>query len=399
MGNYAMKIDVLTTTRAEYGLLRPLINRLILDSYFEMRLIVTGAHLSAKYGYTYEEIEKDGFPIYKKIEILSDSSGVNMVSETMANALTSFTAHFTIDRPDFLLVDGDRYETMAVCIAAVNSNVPIIHLGGGDTTEGATDECYRHAISKMSYLHFPIHEVHKKRIIQMGESPERVFSVGTLGIENILETQFLNKFDLSKQLKMNLDVPYSVVTFHPVTLEHDTAINQLEELLNACDDIEDMSFVFTMANADRGGEDINSRIQEYVKKNPKKAICVSSLGTVRYLSALKYCEFVMGNSSSGITEAPSMRIPTINIGDRQKGRIQAKSIINCKPNREDIVKAINKARSYEMKRVCLSVTNPYGDGQTSEKIVSIIKKYCTDNKIDIKKKFYDLEIRDGFGFL
>ncbi len=382
-------IDIITTTRAEYGLMRPLIRRMIEDSDIQMNLVVTGTHLSEKHGNTYKEIERDGFPITARIPILGELSGAIGVSQTMANAIVEFTKYLTENKPDFILADGDRYETLGVCIAAVNANVPIIHCSGGATTEGAADECYRHSMTKMAYLHFPTTETYRNRIIQMGESPERVFTVGSMGLENILQINYLSKEELSQQIGWPLTKPFSVVTFHPVTLENNTCEQQLNELLNACDARQDMQFIFTKANADNGGDEINKLLDEYAARS-MNAICVTSLGAVRYLSALKHAEFVMGNSSSGIIEAPSMKIPTINIGDRQRGRLQAQSIINCAPKTEDILNAIDKALSPAFKVFCKHVVNPNGDGKTSERIVKHIKEYCSTYKVDIMKKFYDI---------
>ena len=386
-----IKINLLTTTRAEYGLMRPLIRRMLSEPDIQMRLVVTGTHLDEKFGSTFHEIENDRIPIYKKIEILSNKEGPLFVSETMANALNRFTSYFLEERPDFLMVDGDRYETMAICLAAFNANVPIIHLSGGDTTEGAADEFYRHAITKMAYLHFPTTEIYRKRVIQLGESPDRVFTVGSLGIENILTTKLLTKAELEDSLSFKLDHPYCLVTFHPVTLERMTHLEQIDELLKACDALDDMKFIFTMANADTGGKEINRELIEYAANHTDRVLCVDSLGSLRYLSAMKYSEFVMGNSSSGLIEAPSFKIPTVNIGDRQKGRIKAESVIDCDPRKESILAAIAKARGEEFRLLCKNTVNPNGDGDTSRKIVHHIKEYCKDHAVELKKKFYDID--------
>lgn len=386
-----MIIDVLTATRAEYGLMRPIIRKMQEDEEIDLRLLVTGTHLSEKYGLTYKEIENDNIPIFAKIPILSDSTGVKNVSATMATAINAFTEHFLKQKPDFLLVDGDRYETLAICIAAVNCNIPIIHCGGGATTEGAADESYRHAITKLSYLHFPSTNIYRKRIIQMGESPHRVFAVGSPGIENLKTTNFLTKEELEKSLNFKLDLPFSVVTFHPVTLENNTIEKQIQALFQACEELRDMKFIFTKANADNGGEEINQMLENFVKKSDRYK-CFDSLGSRRYLSALKYCSFVMGNSSSGLIEVPSFKIPTINIGDRQKGRIKALSVIDCEPTKESILHAVQIARSNDfLENVCANVINPNGDGNTSEKIIFHIKDYYANNKIDLKKSFYNLD--------
>lgn len=386
-----IRADILTTTRAEYGLLTPLIKKMMCDDYFDTRLIVTGTHLSEKFGLTYREIEEDGFHIYKKIEILSDSNDEVGVSKTMSNALSQFALYFKEDRPDLLIVDGDRYETVAICLAAVNARIPIVHIGGGDTTEGAADECYRHSISKMALLHFPTNETYRNRIIQMGESPERVLSVGSLSIEKILDTKYIGKEELGTQIGMTLNKPFAVATFHPVTLENNTCEQQIFALLKACAQFDDMQFIFTKANADIGGDKINAIIEEFVN-NHDNMVCVPSLGALRYFSALHEAEFVIGNSSSGITEAPSLHLPTINIGDRQKGRIQAKSTLNCEPTVSDIVRTIKKARSFDIKDICKTVVNPNGDGKTSSKIIQFIKDYVDNNGLSVKKSFYNLEI-------
>lgn len=385
-----IRINVLTTTRAEYGLMRPLIQRMESDPDISMHLIVTGTHLEESYGMTYTEIQKDGIPIHKMIPVLSTNGGIMGVSETMANAIVTFTQYFLKEKPDFLLVDGDRYETMAVCIAAYNTKVPIIHCGGGATTEGAADEFYRHAITKMAYLHFPSMEIYRRRIIQLGENPERVFTVGSMGIENILTSKLFTKEELARELGFPLDKPYALVTFHPVTLENQTSENQIKELLAACDYRTDMRFIFTMANSDAGGREINELLKEYSFSRGDRILCVESLGSLRYLSSMKYCEFVLGNSSSGLIEAPSFKIPTVNIGDRQKGRIKAKSVIDCDASKQSIIEAIDKAMSMEFRQTCKNVINPNGDGNTTRKIVDHIKKYCEEHTVDLKKVFYDL---------
>ena len=383
------RICILTATRAEYGLLRPVIEKVRDCAEFDLRLAVTGMHLSPEFGLTYKEIERDGIPIDEKIEILLSADTPASVSKSMALALAGFADYFERTRPDLLLVLGDRYETLAVCCAAMNARIPIAHLYGGETTEGAVDECIRHAITKMSYLHFTSTEPYRRRVIQLGESPERVFCVGGLGIENIKTVPLLSKEELSKQLGVELDRPYAVVTFHPVTLENGSAARQFRELLAACDAHPEMQFIFTKANADADGRVINRMLDEYAA-SAKNAAAFASLGMVRYLSALSYCSMVIGNSSSGILEAPSFHIPTINIGDRQKGRLQAETAINCEPNRESILAAIERANSANFRaRVCTAV-NPYGDGHTSGRIMEILRDYLLHDRIQLKKKFYDL---------
>lgn len=387
-----IEIQVLTTTRAEYGAMRPIIRRMESDEDIDVQVLVTGTHLLPEYGNTYKEVEKDGFAIAAKIPIMDTGVGDVAVSRTMGNAISAFGEWFHKHKPDFLFVDGDRYETLAICIAAVNSNIPVMHLGGGTTTEGATDEYYRHAITKLSYIHFSTIETYRNRIIQMGENPSRVFLVGSPLIENILDTNFMSKEEIGESLNFKLDKPFAVVTFHPVTLEQETALAQVNELIKACCQIMDMKFIFTMANADNGGDKINKAVMNFAEDN-ENVLCVQSLGSRRYLSALKYCEFVMGNSSSGIIEAPSFHIPTINIGDRQKGRIQAKSIINCEPLCDEIILAINHARTAEFKRDCESAVNPNGDGNSSGKIVEAIKKVWNEQGVQLKKSFFNIPFK------
>ena len=386
-----IRIAVLTTTRAEYGLMRQLIFKMMSDDEIELSLIVSGTHLSEKFGMTVNEIIEDGVPIAHEIDIISESNGTIDVSKTMANTIVYFSEHFQKYKYDYLLVDGDRYEVLAVCIAAVNCNIPIIHCSGGATTAGASDEYWRHAITKLSYLHFPTMKKYHDRIIRMGENPERVYTVGSMGLENIRVMKLASKSEVEDRLGFILDGPYALVTFHPVTLENATSKQQIEELLLACEERKDFKFIFTKANADKDGEIINNCINAYVEKHKDSAICVSSLGAKYYLSAMKYCEFVMGNSSSGLIETPSFGIPTINIGERQKGREQAESIINCEPIKEEIVQAINKACSKQFRELCKNVTNPNGDGRTSEKIIRHIKSIYKQGDISTKKSFYDVE--------
>lgn len=384
------KVCVLTATRAEYGLLKRVILTLQEDAFIDVRVAVTGMHLSPEFGFTYHEIEKDGIKIDKKIEILLSSDTAQGVSKSMGLALISFGEYFASLKPDMLVVLGDRFETLAVCMAALIERIPIAHIHGGETTEGAIDEAIRHAITKFSYLHFPSTEEYKKRIIQLGEAPERVFNVGALGVENILKEDLTSKASLEQSLEYSLGAIYAVVTYHPVTLEESTAEMQLKELLDALNEFPQIKYIFTKANADSQGRIINQMLEQYVL-NSDKGILVDSLGTQRYLSALKNCAMVIGNSSSGIIEAPLFQIPTINIGDRQKGRIQANSILNCKPKKTEITSAMEKALQMIENRELPSLDLKYGNGTTSVQIVKEIKKVLTQETINIKKEFYDLK--------
>lgn len=384
-------ISILTATRAEYGLLKPIISKLNTIKEFDVRIVATGAHLSPEFGLTYQEIEKDGFKIDEKIEILLSSDTPSSISKSMGLAVIGFADYFEKLSPDLLIVLGDRYETLAVAIVAMNQRIPIAHLYGGETTEGAIDESYRHAITKLSYLHFTSTDEYRNRVIQLGEHPSRVFNVGAIGVENILNETLYTKEELEKELEIDLSKPYAIVTFHPVTLEDNSAKMQIESLLEVCKEYKNLRFIFTKANADAEGRIINQLIDKYAQDNDNIA-AFTSLGMRRYLSALKYCSMVIGNSSSGLLEAPSFGIPTINIGDRQKGRIQADSVINCKPRKGDIAKSINLALSEEFVQKAKKTVNPYGNGDTSNKVIEVIKDYLLNNKIDLKKKFYDCEV-------
>lgn len=385
------KIIVLTATRAEYGLLAPIIKKLKKESGIEVKIVATGAHLSPEFGMTVDEIQKDGITVDKKIEILLSSDSTIAVSKAMGLALISFSEYFNEEDPDALIVLGDRYETLAVCIAALNERIPIIHLHGGEATEGAIDEAVRNAITKLSYLHFTSTEEYRKRVIQMGEEPARVFNVGAMGVENALNTNTMTKDELAASLGCKLDA-YAVLTFHPVTLEDHTAKSQIEALMDAVSKYLDITFICTKANADMDGRIVNKCIEEYsIKYDHIKLF--DSLGMRRYMSALKYAKFVVGNSSSGIIEVPSFHIPTINIGDRQKGRIQAETVINCKPKKESILRAIDMALSDDFNNYIKNIKNiknPYGDGITSDKIVATIIEFLKKNKMKVKKRFYDL---------
>jgi len=386
------KLCVVTATRAEYGLLKPVIRGLYDVDDFDVRLAVTGAHLSADFGSTYHEIEEDGFPIDTKIDILNDGDQPSDISKAMASALSGFADYFASSQPDLLILLGDRYETIAIALAAMNQRIPIAHLYGGETTEGAMDENIRHAITKLSYLHFTSTEEYRRRVIQLGEQPDRVYTVGALGIENILHEKLLSRSELAQEIGLDLDKPYAMVTFHPVTLEHASAKDQLEEILKAIDHHPEIQFVFSKANADLDGRIINARLDEYALHHKNVAV-FASLGTIRYLSALRYCAFVLGNSSSGLIEAPSFKIPVINVGDRQKGRLQANSVINCTPDEKSIRSAIKQALDPAFIAMAKETVNPYGDGHTSKQIIEVIQMYLTEGKIDLKKRFYDIAVK------
>ena len=383
------KICVVTGTRAEYGLLYWLLKEIEADKELELQVIVTGMHLSPEFGLTYQTIEKD-FKINKKIEMLLSSDTSVGISKSMGLAQISFAESYDELKPDIVIVLGDRYEIFSATSAAMIAKIPIAHLHGGEKTEGAFDESIRHSITKMSHLHFTATNEYKNRVIQLGEHPSRVFNVGGMGIENIKRLKLLSKDEFEKSIEFKLNIKNILVTFHPVTLENSTAKEQFQQLLDAIDELEDTNIIFTKANSDTDGRVINQMIDEYVTKNSHKSIVFTSLGQLRYLSALQYVDAVVGNSSSGLAEAPSFRIGTINIGDRQKGRIKASSVIDCEPNKDSILKSFEKLYSKEFQETLKTTINPYGDGCASKKIVEILKSVDLVNIL--KKSFYDLKI-------
>ena len=384
------KICVVTGTRAEYGLLRPLIKKIDEDLELELQLIVTGMHLSPEFGLTYDEIIKDGFKITEKIEILLSSDTPIGISKSMGLAMISFSEVFERLNPDMIIILGDRYEMLAVASVAMNFRIPISHLHGGETTEGAVDEAIRHSITKMSYLHFTSEEEYRNRVIQLGEDPSRVFNVGNIGEDSIRSLKLKSKEELEKELKIKFEKNVALFTFHPTTLEENSSKVQFENILNDLDNVEDLFIIFTKANADADGRIINKMIDEYILKNSEKAIAFTSLGQLRYLSVMKYCDVIVGNSSSGIIEAPMFGKPTVNIGDRQKGRIQKKTIINCKPQKGEVKKAIQNALSEQFKMNNCFLEKNEKKLLISENILCVIKSFLKDNKIELKKKFYDL---------
>jgi GDP/UDP-N,N'-diacetylbacillosamine 2-epimerase (hydrolysing) len=382
------KICVITGTRAEYGLLYWLMKEIETDKDLELQIIATGMHLSPEFGLTYKEIEKE-FKIDKKIEMLLSSDTSVGISKSMGLAQISFAESYEELKPDIIVVLGDRYEIFSAVSSALVMKIPVIHLHGGEKTEGAFDEAFRHSITKMSHLHFVATEEYRKRVIQLGENPSKVFNVGGMGIENIKRLRLLTKDEFEKSIDFKLNKKNILVTFHPVTLENSTAKEQFQELLDVIDELEDTNIIFTKANSDTDGRIINQMIDEYVVKNSDKSVGFTSLGQLRYLSALQFVDAMVGNSSSGLAEAPSFKIGTINIGDRQRGRIKAESVIDCEPKREDIFIAIEKLYSKDFQKILKNVKNPYGDGIASKKIIEMIKSF--DIKNLLKKEFYDLK--------
>ena len=384
-----LKVCVVTGTRAEYGLLRPLLDKMKSDSEIDLQLVVTGMHLSKKFGNTYSEIEDDGFEISQKIPILSDSNEALSIAYSVGTAVSKFAKSFDFLKPNILVVLGDRFEIFAAAIAAHLSKLPIAHIQGGESTEGLMDEAFRHSITKMSHLHFVSTIKYQKRIIQLGENPNSVIMVGALGVENALNTKLIQRAKLQEKLKLEFSEKNVLVTFHPVTLDEKSSGIQFSELLSALDELEDTTLIFTLPNVDTGSHEIIKMIEKFISSGIRR-YAFPSLGVVNYLSCMKLVDVVIGNSSSGLIEAPSLKKPSINIGDRQRGRVRADSVIDCRPNYLEIKKALDKATSPEFLNVVESCKNPYEFPGTSDSILRTIKKVDVTNIL--KKYFYDLDV-------
>ena len=382
------KICVITGTRAEFGLLRPLIELIANDNELQLQLIATGMHLSPEFGYTLNEITEAGFMVDKKVECLLSSDSSIGVSKTIALAISGFADALAELTPDLVVVLGDRTEILGAVIATAMANIPIAHLYGGETTEGAYDEAIRHSITKFSHLHFTSTEAYRKRVIQLGEHPDTVFNVGAIGLDAIKKLPLLDKASFEQAIGFKLKERNILITYHPVTLEKEAPIETFENVLTALDELTDTALIFTHANSDKNGRIINKMITEYVSSHKDKAVEFKSLGQLRYLSALQFVDFVIGNSSSGMTEVPAFYIPTINIGDRQKGRINCESVINSNNSLEDIKKSITFALDKTFRKKIQQQELLYGNGTAAEKILQIIKEH---NHISIKKSFYNID--------
>lgn len=383
------KICVITGTRADYGLLYWTMKALQADESVDLSICVTGMHLSPEFGLTYKKILDDGFIINEKVETLLSSDTTVGVSKSIGLGTISFSEVFERLNPDLILVLGDRYEIFAACTAAMISRIPIAHCHGGEATEGLIDEAIRHSITKMSQIHFTSTEEYRNRVIQLGEQPKNVYNVGALGIENINKLKLLNKSEFEDSIKFKLNKINFLVTFHPVTLDNSSAEEQFKQLLIALDKVQSTNIIFTKPNSDTDGRVIIQLIDAYVKNNSHKAIAFTSLGQLRYLSAMQFIDVVVGNSSSGLIEVSSFKKATINIGDRQQGRVKATSVIDCGTDNKDIEKAIEKALSEGFLEDLKSSNNPYGDKNSSIEIVEVLKSI--DLNGIIKKQFYNLK--------
>lgn len=381
------KVCVVTATRAEYGLLKPLMQLIEESQQLKLQIIATGAHLSPEFGLTYKNIENDGFSINEKVEILLSSDTPSSIVKTMGMAMMGMADVLPRLNPDLIVILGDRYEMLAIASAATICKIPIVHLHGGEITEGAYDDAIRHAITKMSHLHFTSTEEYRKRVIQMGENPENVFNVGAIGLDNIHNLQLLTREELEEDLNLKFKKYNYQVTFHPETLGDTSSAEQFQNLLNVIKKQEDSFFIFTKANADTDGRIINQMIDDFVNENPEIAKAFNSLGTLRFLSVVKICDAIIGNSSSGILEAPSLHTVTLNIGDRQKGRTQASSIINVENSEEGIRLGFEQAKKMILEEKLDEVINPYDNGGAAKEILNKIVEYKI---IQTNKSFYNL---------
>ncbi len=380
------KICVVTGSRAEYGLLSGLMRAIKEDSGLELQVIATNMHLSPEFGLTYRNIEEDGFFINKKVEMLLSSDTANATAKSVGLGFIGFADAYEDLKPDMIVVLGDRYEIMSAVSTALFYKIPVAHLHGGEITEGAYDDCIRHSITKMSHLHFTSTEEYRQRVIQLGEEPNRVFNVGALGIENIRKVPLMSKEELEASLDGFIFGDKALlVTYHPVTLGDSAAEEQIKNLLAALDEYPEYKVIFTLPNSDTDGRVIIKLINEYVAKHSDRAVAHPSLGLRRYLSALQFVKAVVGNSSSGIIEVPSFGIPTLNIGDRQRGRLAAESVVNCGTSKEDVLAGLEKIVNVEPK----DIHNPYEGKNTTADILQVLKTYPLEGLI--QKSFYNLK--------
>lgn len=384
------KICVVTGSRAEYGCLRSLLRGIADDRALELQLVVTGAHLSPEFGLTYKTIENDGFKINAKVEMLLSSDTPVGIAKATGLGLIGFADALQALKPDLMAVFGDRYEMLSAAQAAMMARIPLAHLHGGEATEGLVDEAIRHSLTKMSHLHFVAAEPYRKRVIQMGEHPDRVFNFGAPGLDQVASLKLLERTALERELSFKLGEKTLVVTYHPVTLREGGTESAMRALFAALDRFADAKIVFTKSNADADGRVIGAMIDEYVARQPSRAAAFVSLGQLRYFSLISHAQAVVGNSSSGIVEVPSLKKPTVNLGDRQRGRICADSVINCTEDESSIVSAVERALSPDFQAVAARVRSPYGgDGATGAKIVECLKNHALGREL-LMKRFHDL---------
>lgn len=384
-------ICVVTGSRSEYGLLKPLLNEIRSDPKLRLQIIATGMHLSRKHGLTYKDILKDGYHINEKIEIFRGSDTSDDITKAMGLGLIRFGDAYKRLKPDVVAVLGDRFEILSAIIPAFVNNIPVAHMSGGEVTQGALDDAFRHCITKMSHIHFTNAPEYRKRVIQLGESPKNVFCVGEVGLDNIRTLKLLSKPELEKAMGFKFGKRNLLVTFHPVTVENDTKGKQFKNILRALDELDDTHIIFTKANADPNGKVINRLIDNYVAENPAKAVAFVSMGQLRYMSAIKYVDGVVGNSSSGLVEVASYKKGAVNIGNRQTGRIKPRNVIDCAPQANSIRAAFKKLYSSKFQSSLRFVKNPYGDGKAAKRIVRVLRSI--DLRNITKKKFHDVRFK------
>lgn len=382
------KICVVTGTRAEYGLLHGLMKLINNHNEFELQTLVTGMHLSPEFGLTYKNIKVDGFKINRKIEILLSSDNPASISKSVALGLISFADSFNELKPNLIIILGDRFEALSAAIAASFAKIPILHIHGGEVTVGAFDESIRHSITKMSWWHFVATKEYKNRVIQLGENPKRVFNVGGFGVDLIKKTKLISKNQLMNELGIKFGDKNLLITYHPETLDKESSKNKMKVILEALHNFDDINFIFTMPNADQENYALKQLINDFVLLHRDRSIAFNSMGHVNYLSTLQFIDGVVGNSSSGLLEAPTFNIGTINIGERQKGRLKASSVIDCDISTESINNAINTLYTKKFKKVIMATKNPYGNGGAAKKVFNFLKK--EKFPITLKKDFFDL---------
>lgn len=386
------RVCVVTGSRAEYGLLCWLMKEIQSSPALELQVVATGMHLSPEFGLTFRNIEEDGFRIDEKVEMLLSSDTPAGIAKSIGLGTIGFADAFARLKPDIVVLLGDRFEIFAAAQAALVARIPLAHLHGGETTEGAIDEAFRHAITKMAHLHFTATEEYRRRVIQLGEDPARVFNFGAAAIDGIRNQKLLSRPELEQALGFSFGERNLLVTFHPVTLEADTAGQQFGELLAVLDDFPDTRIIFTMPNADTGGRVVRRMIEGYVAAHPGRATAYDSLGQLRYFSVMRQVDAVVGNSSSGLIEAPSFHVGTINIGDRQKGRVKALSVIDCEPTRKSIGEALVRLYSDDFRASLGTVANPYGEGRVAHRIAEVLATYLVEGIL--KKKFFSLTMAE-----
>ncbi len=382
------KICVVTGTRAEYGLLHGLMKSINNHNEFELQTLVTGMHLSPEFGLTYKNIKEDGFKINRKIEILLSSDNPASISKSVALGLISFADSFNELKPNLIIILGDRFEALSAAIAASFAKIPILHIHGGEVTVGAFDESIRHSITKMSWWHFVAAKEYKNRVIQLGENPKRVFNVGGFGVDLIKKTKLISKNQLMNELGIKFGDKNLLITYHPETLDGESSKNKMKVILEALHNFDDINFIFTMPNADQENYALKQLINDFVLLHRDRSIAFNSMGHVNYLSTLQFIDGVVGNSSSGLLEAPTFNIGTINIGERQKGRLKASSVIDCDISTESINNAINTLYTKKFNKVIMATKNPYGNGGAVKKVFNFLKKEKFPKTL--KKDFFDL---------